>query len=56
MSAGTPEGYAKIMFKNKEHTHVFDRAMKNIKYAVDLKKKEKFKSNFRNPDGINARI
>ena len=38
-AAGTPEGYAKIMFKNKEHTHVFERAMKNIKYAVDLKKK-----------------
>lgn len=42
-AAGTPEGYAKIMFKNKEHTHVFDRAMKNIKYAVDLKKKKKLK-------------
>jgi MoaA/NifB/PqqE/SkfB family radical SAM enzyme len=27
------------MFKGSEHTHVFDRAMKNIKYAVDLKKK-----------------
>ena len=36
--AGTPEGYAKIMFKSKEHTHVFDRAIKNIKYAVELKK------------------
>ena len=42
-AAGTPEGYAKIMFKNKEHTHVFDRAMKNIKYAVDLKKKKNLK-------------
>ena len=39
-AAGTPEGYAKIMFKNKEHTHVFDRVMKNIKYAVDLKKRK----------------
>ena len=39
VGAGTPEGYAKIMFKSKEHTHVFDRAMKNIKYAVELKKK-----------------
>ena len=38
-AAGTPEGYSKIMFKDKEQTHVFDRAMKNIKYAVDLKKK-----------------
>ena len=42
-AAGTPEGYANIMFKNKEHTHVFDRAMKHIKYAVDLKKKKKLK-------------
>tara|TARA_B100002019_G_scaffold293389_1_gene320678 strand:+ start:13723 stop:14895 length:1173 start_codon:yes stop_codon:yes gene_type:complete len=42
-AAGTPEGYAKIMFKNKEHTHVFERAMKNIKYAVNLKKKKKLK-------------
>jgi MoaA/NifB/PqqE/SkfB family radical SAM enzyme len=38
-AAGTPEGYAKIMFNDKKHTHVFDRAMKNIKYAVDLKRK-----------------
>jgi MoaA/NifB/PqqE/SkfB family radical SAM enzyme len=37
--AGTPEGYAKIMFKSAEHTAVFDRAMSHIKYAVDLKKK-----------------
>ena len=42
-AAGTPEGYANIMFKNKEHTHVFDRAMKHIKYAVDLKKKKRLK-------------
>jgi MoaA/NifB/PqqE/SkfB family radical SAM enzyme len=39
VAAGRPESYAKIMFKNSEHTSVFDRAMKNIKYAVDLKKK-----------------
>ena len=39
VGAGTPEGYAKIMFKSKEHTEVFDRAMKNIKYAVELKNK-----------------
>jgi MoaA/NifB/PqqE/SkfB family radical SAM enzyme len=38
-AAGTPEGYSNIMFKGKEHTHVFDKAMKNIKYAVELKKK-----------------
>ena len=30
---------SKIMFKNSEHTPVFDRAMKHIKYAVNLKKK-----------------
>tara|TARA_B100001123_G_C15255153_1_gene1004384 strand:+ start:157 stop:1323 length:1167 start_codon:yes stop_codon:yes gene_type:complete len=39
VAAGTPEGYAKIMFKSSEHTHVFDRAMSHIKYAVQLKKK-----------------
>lgn len=39
VGAGTPEGYAKIMFKSKDHTEVFDRAVKNIKYAVELKKK-----------------
>lgn len=39
VAAGTPEGYAKIMFKSAEHTEVFDRAMSHIKYAVDLKKK-----------------
>jgi len=38
-AAGTPEGYSKIMFKNAEHTEVFDRAMKHIRYAVELKKK-----------------
>lgn len=43
VAAGTPEEYAKIMFKSKEHTNVFDRAMKNIQYAVNLKKKLKLK-------------
>jgi len=39
VAAGTPEGYAKIMFKSSEHTEVFEKAMSNIKYAVELKKK-----------------
>lgn len=39
VAAGKPESYAKIMFKSSEHTPVFDRAMRHIKYAVDLKKK-----------------
>ena len=39
VAAGTPEGYAKIMFKGPENTEVFDNAMKNISYAVELKKK-----------------
>jgi len=39
VAAGRPESYAKIMYKGPEHTEVFDRAIKNIKYAVDLKKK-----------------
>ena len=41
VAAGTPEGYSKIMFKSKDNTEVFDRAMKNIRYAVELKKKLK---------------
>ena len=39
VAAGTPEGYARIMYKGPEHTEVFDRAIKNISYAVALKKK-----------------
>ena len=39
VAAGRPESYAKIMYKGSEHTEVFDKAMRNIKYAVDLKKK-----------------
>lgn len=43
VAAGTPKRYAEIMFKGSEHTEVFDRAMRNIKYAVDLKKKKNLK-------------
>ena len=39
VAAGTPQGYAKIMFKSLENTEVFYRAMSHIKYAVQLKKK-----------------
>lgn len=39
VAAGRPESYAKIMFKGPEHTKVFDKAMANIKYAVEYKKK-----------------
>ncbi len=39
VAAGRAESYSRIMFKGSEHTSVFDRAMKHIKYAVDLKKK-----------------
>lgn len=39
VAAGRPESYASIMYKGPEHTYVFDKAIKNIKYAVDLKKK-----------------
>lgn len=38
-AAGTPEGYSSIMFKSKKNTHVFDKAMENIRYAVNLKRK-----------------
>jgi MoaA/NifB/PqqE/SkfB family radical SAM enzyme len=39
VAGGTPQGYAKIMFKSSENTEVFDRAISHIKYAVQLKKK-----------------
>jgi MoaA/NifB/PqqE/SkfB family radical SAM enzyme len=39
VAAGRPESYAKIMYKGPEHTHVFDRAMSHIRYAVELKRK-----------------
>ena len=38
VAAGTPQRYAEIMYKGKEHTQVFDRAMAHIRYAVELKK------------------
>ena len=40
VAAGRPESYARIMYKGPEHTEVFDRAMKHIKYAVDLKRRK----------------
>ena len=43
VAAGSPEMYSKIMFKGPEHTQVFERAMKHIRYAVDLKKKNNLK-------------
>ena len=39
VAAGTPNGYSSIMYKGPNETQVFDKAMKNIKYAVDLKRK-----------------
>lgn len=39
VAAGRPESYASIMYKGPEHTEVFDRAIRHIKYAVDLKKR-----------------
>lgn len=39
VAAGRPESYARIMYKGPEHTEVFERAIKHIKYAVDLKKR-----------------
>ena len=43
VAAGTPEGYSKIMFKGPQHTEVFEKAMSNIKYAVDLKRRKNLK-------------
>ena len=39
VAAGTPSRYAEIMYRSKENTEVFDNAMNNIKYAVELKRK-----------------
>jgi MoaA/NifB/PqqE/SkfB family radical SAM enzyme len=39
VAAGRPESYAKIMYKGPEHTQVFDKAMANIRYAVEYKRK-----------------
>ncbi len=39
VAAGRPESYAQIMYKGPEHTEIFDRAMKHIRYAVELKKR-----------------
>lgn len=41
VAAGRPESYASIMYKGPEHTEVFDRAIRHIKYAVDLKKRNR---------------
>ena len=43
------------MFKSEKHTTVFDRAMKNIKYAVELKKKLNHESNIGYSNGSIAR-
>jgi len=43
VAAGRPESYAQIMYKGPEHTEVFDRAIRHIKYAVDLKKRKGLK-------------
>ena len=39
VAAGTPSEYARIMYRGPSHTEVFDRAMSNISYAVDLKRR-----------------
>lgn len=39
VAAGRPDSYARIMYRGPEHTKVFDRAMRHIKYAVELKQR-----------------
>lgn len=39
VGAGTPQGYARVMYRGPEHTRFFERAMKNIKHAIDFKNK-----------------
>jgi len=43
VAAGRPESYAEMMYKGPEHTEVFERAMANIQYAVELKKRNNLK-------------
>lgn len=43
VAAGKPESYAKIMYKGPEHIQVFEKAMANIRYAVEYKKKHNLK-------------
>lgn len=39
VATGRPESYAAHMYKGPEHTEVFERAMRHIRYAVDLKRR-----------------
>jgi len=39
VAAGSAERYSEIMYKSRSDTQVYDNAMNNIKYAVDLKRK-----------------
>ena len=39
VAAGRPDRYAALMYKGPEHTYVFNRAMRHIRHAVELKKR-----------------
>lgn len=41
VGAGRPQSYASIMYRGAAHTEVFDRAIRHIKYAVDLKQRSR---------------
>lgn len=41
VAAGRPQSYAGIMYKDAGHTDVFERAIKHIRYAVELKKRSR---------------
>ena len=43
VAAGTPEAYSRIMFKGPSFTSVFEKAMRNIEYAVQFKRRHKLK-------------
>lgn len=40
VAAGRPESYAEIMYRGRQHTDVFERAISHIKYAIDLKRRK----------------
>lgn len=43
VATGRPESYAAHMYKGPEHTGVFERAMRHIGYAVELKRRKNLK-------------
>lgn len=54
VAAGRPESYASIMYKGPEHTEAVERAIKHIKYAVDLEEAQVRRRDTGYSDGADA--